>query len=96
MTTANQMQTAPTWHDGAACADHLNDEIWFPHWQAQIPAALRQAQAICNRCPVFEACLLRAVGHPDSNDWERDGLWAGTTPAQRLIMRRKARKAAAA
>lgn len=41
------------------------------------------ALLVCNACPVRSPCLEHALAVP-----ERHGVWGGTNPEQRLLMRR--------
>jgi|GEM_PF-4605877 len=45
-----------------------------------------QARALCTDCPVAVDCLKWALAHPDLSP---EGIWAGTTPAQRRTLRRR-------
>lgn len=46
------------------------------------------AIAICNRCPVKEQCLQHALTVP-----EEFGVWGGTTPEERKVIRVRIRRA---
>jgi WhiB family redox-sensing transcriptional regulator len=48
--------------------------------------ARRVAQALCTACPVAADCLKWALAHPDLSP---EGIWAGTTAAQRRKLRRR-------
>lgn len=67
------------WRDQAACAG-TSDELWFPESDDVVPAA---AQVICGRCPVRAACLTSAL-----RTGEPYGVWGGTSPSERLALRR--------
>jgi len=73
------------WSVGAACANVLNDDIWFPEkgnrW------ALEKAEKICNTCPVFNLCAVESIE-------ERHGIWAATTPEMRSLARSRMRRTA--
>ena len=43
----------------------------------------REAKAICQACPYLARCLEYALKHPELN-----GIWGGTTEAQRKRIRR--------
>lgn len=59
-----------------ACSTALVDpDIFFEE------QAYGDAQAVCARCPVAGICLEYALGS------ESDGVWGGTTPAERQTQR---------
>jgi WhiB family transcriptional regulator, redox-sensing transcriptional regulator len=71
------------WTGEAACRD-VDPELFFPEGTAG-PAS-RQAELakqVCQTCPVRKPCL--AVGLEQSPG---SGIWGGTTPEERLAMRR--------
>ncbi len=53
-------------------------EVFFP--RKFTPAAVDYAKAHCRRCPVLGPCLTYAMAN------EVDGIWGGTTAAERLEM----------
>jgi len=53
-------------------------DLFFP----QEPADLEPARSVCRDCPVTGACLAEAL-----NRAEIDGVWGGTTNAERRMMR---------
>lgn len=57
-----------------------------PQWEREAREA--QAKAFCAVCPVVEPCLAHALRRP-----ETDGVWGGTTEAERRRMRRAQRVA---
>lgn len=67
----------PEWADDALCQDY-DPDTFFPQAQAGRSksragsAQVREAQAICNLCPVRLKCLNYAL----DND-ERYGIWGG-------------------
>jgi WhiB family transcriptional regulator, redox-sensing transcriptional regulator len=74
-----------SWTEQAACREPgVDAELFFP--VSESGPALREiaaAKAICARCPVAAAC----------RDWalrsgEVTGIWGGTTPAERRLLRR--------
>jgi Zn ribbon nucleic-acid-binding protein len=69
----------PGWHADADCRD-VPSEIFFPEQEDE--QALALAKSYCNVCPVRNMCLRSALAHSD------EGLWAGTTTAQRHALRR--------
>jgi WhiB family redox-sensing transcriptional regulator len=71
------------WSERAACRGGEVDD-----WYAG-PTTLkaRAARAVCARCPVRARCLAEARDlERDFSIYSRWGLWAGTTPRQRLAM----------
>ena len=67
----------------AACYG-TDDALWFPTHHNE-PAAAKEAKAdYCDHCPIYAACLAQAL------EYEVEGVWAGTTWAQRQTMRRRA------
>lgn len=75
-----------SWRSQAACRG-LDSEIFFPDpddFEAQ-----EIAKAICDRCPVREACLEYALGLR-----EREGIWGATTERDRRRILRQRRRSA--
>jgi WhiB family transcriptional regulator, redox-sensing transcriptional regulator len=71
------------WRDQAACRD-ADPDLFFPD---RGYADVSEAMTICNGCPVREECL----------DWalkvnEDEGVWGGTTPDQRRVLRKRVPK----
>lgn len=69
-------------HDIRRHADH-----WIPTGRYEKPEL---AATLCAGCPVIADCLKYALGRPDE-----EGIWGGTTTAQRVKARRTAREARA-
>lgn len=76
--------------DMRQCAD-MDPEWFFPHknqgvmwWQNEETKLAMQA---CRECPIKSACLEFAIENME------DGVWGGTTMAQRLEMRDRAHRA---
>lgn len=69
-----------SWREAAACFDTTSVDF-FP--DADHPAAISTAKAMCAVCPVSSACLTWAV----ETD-QRLGIWGGHTPAERRALRR--------
>lgn len=65
----------PEWIDRALCPQ-TDPEAFFPE-VGDNPLA---AQRVCRRCPVSLDCLTYALTH----DVGAHGVWAGTTPQQRV------------
>lgn len=67
-----------------SCVDSPDAETWFP-----ATATPDDAKKACAGCPVRAECLELAL-HRD----EKHGIWGGTTPEERLLMRRRTLRAA--
>lgn len=61
---------------------HLN--IWFPDTH---DGSAAYARSICHRCPVEADCLSANIDQPV-------GIWGGTTPEMRRLLRSRVRRAA--
>lgn len=72
------------WRLDALCAQ-MDGELFFP--ETTHTAEHKKARQICFRCPVREQCLEYALRN--RVDF---GIWGGTVPLERKIMRRKLRK----
>ena len=82
------------WADDALCAQ-ADPDAWFPDRGNYALAAL--AKRICAACPVRAQCLDYALSGADTWRGITSGIWAGTTPKERAVLRRhRPRKAAAA
>ena len=85
--------TAPgRWANDALCAQ-ADPDAWFPDRGNYALAAL--AKRICAACPVRAQCLNYALAGADAWGGIATGIWGGTTPRERDLLRRS-RKAAAA
>lgn len=80
--------TAGAWTGQALCAQS-DPEAWFPAAGADAAPALR----VCARCPVRAQCLELALSGADTWDGISTGIWGGTTPRQRSVLRRRLRAA---
>lgn len=78
----NAEATAEDWTRLALCAGHPGRGWWFPADYHDDDAA--KAVAICRACPVADECLSYAISTGQS-----DGVWGGTTPAQRSRVARR-------
>ncbi|GGB48228.1 transcriptional regulator WhiB [Flexivirga endophytica] len=70
------------WRERAACREE-NPELFFPVGTTG-PALdqIEQAKDICRHCPVLAQCLATAL-----DNGEDAGIWGGTTPEERRMMR---------
>jgi len=72
------------WADHAACLRE-EPELFFPIGNSG-PALVQieEAKAVCNRCPVIDACLRFALefGHDA-------GVWGGLTEDERRALKRR-------
>lgn len=83
---------AVDWRNRAACRD-LDGEIFFPPGAPGTEGSARQveqARSVCGTCTVTTACLTFAI---DTRQGE--GIWAGTTPADRSAVLRSLTRGAA-
>lgn len=75
-----------SWQTLAACRD-ANPELFFPagedYTAPTAATSLSTARAVCSSCPVARECLTWAV-----ESGEEFGIWSGTTPAERRVIRR--------
>jgi len=69
----------------ALCAQ-TDPELFFPEKENYATKA-KLAKRICNECPLVEACLTEAI----VRDYT-DGIWGGSTPAERKAIVRKMKK----
>jgi WhiB family redox-sensing transcriptional regulator len=58
-------------------------EFFFQEYHTASSSEERKAKALCKECPVMQACLEWGLAH------ESFGIWGGTSPRQRMQMRRK-------
>jgi WhiB family transcriptional regulator, redox-sensing transcriptional regulator len=72
------------WMEDAACREPgVDPELFFP--VSESGAAVRQvaaARAVCARCPVQRQCREWAL-----HAGEPAGIWGGTTPEERRLLR---------
>lgn len=73
--------TDPQWRDRAACRDEDPELFFAPSQSDQDRRDRDTARAICHRCPVLADCLTWARAA------EVDGIWGGTTHAERTTVR---------
>lgn len=72
------------WRSEAACSG-VDSDIFFPAAEEDREATA-QAKAICEGCPVREACLQYALATNQSA-----GVWGGLDAGERRRMRRRIR-----
>lgn len=68
----------PEWMLRAQCVD-MDLNIFFPGPGRLGAADTKKAVAVCERCPVRQACLDYALEHPDMA-----GVWGGTSHRERV------------
>jgi WhiB family redox-sensing transcriptional regulator len=74
------------WHDSAKCRG-MDPDLFFPVGNGSGGASLLQideAKAVCGSCPVARQCLAWAL-----NAVTVEGIWGGTTEAERRSMLRR-------
>jgi WhiB family redox-sensing transcriptional regulator len=72
-----------------ACAD-VNPEVFFPSAHGlSAKLAIGRAKAICRRCPLREECAEWAIATEQGY-----GVFGGTTPNERAVIRTTRRRAA--
>jgi len=80
------------WRDSAACRD-VDGDLFFPPGAPHAEGSDRQveeARAVCRRCTVAPACLTFAI-----RTRQDEGIWAGTTAAERVATLRSLTRGAA-
>ena len=72
------------WADRAACLTE-EPELFFPIGNSG-PALVQieEAKAVCNRCPVIDACLRFAL-----ENGMTAGVWGGLTEDERRALKRR-------
>ena len=90
------------WMREAACApDNLPPGVDYTLWTDPPPpekgnhrqwgtGAQRDAIEICRTCPVWQDCLQTALTWEARDRAGRNGIWGGTTPAERARIARRA------
>ena len=86
MLTLSDLMWEPdvSWREQAACSG-VDSDIFFPASEDD-EQATGQAKAICQECPVREACLQYALATNQSA-----GVWGGLDAGDRRRMRRRIR-----
>ncbi len=80
--------TTHDWMAAANCRD-TDPDVFFP--ESKTSAAATAAKTICNACPVRVQCLDMAL-----TERIDDGIYGGTTAAERQRIRERRRKMAGA
>jgi len=74
-----------SWRLDAKCRG-MKPSFFWPEFG--VPASLAAALAVCSECPVRIECLAAGLNELDHSG----GIWGGTTPEQRRVIRRKVAK----
>ena len=72
------------WTEQGACARALNPDAWFPERGISDSHETTLALRVCADCPVKDLCLKEALAQGPSCE----GIWGGTTHAERRKMLR--------
>jgi WhiB family transcriptional regulator, redox-sensing transcriptional regulator len=80
------------WQLRAACRDESADGSWEIEPDGKPSQENRAALAVCEGCPVRQACLDFALALEGS--WPRWGIYGGTLPRDREHIARTARRSA--
>jgi WhiB family redox-sensing transcriptional regulator len=73
----------PAWRNKAACLDE-DPELFFPNGNTgQALIQIKEAKAICRRCPVMNECRGWAL-----ETSQQDGVWGGMSEEERRKVRR--------
>jgi WhiB family redox-sensing transcriptional regulator len=67
----------------AGLCREIGTEPFFPDGPGEAESLYRLARTICSGCGVRNECLEWAIRHEDH------GMWGGTTPVERRMIRRK-------
>jgi WhiB family redox-sensing transcriptional regulator len=76
---------APTWQQDAECVQHAEKVDFFPARGESV----REAKAVCARCPVRDDCLEFALRLKVAH-----GVWGGMSERERRSLRRDRYRAA--
>lgn len=77
---ALQAEPRSSWREEGSCVGAHDPDVFFP--TENDTQHLEPARRICKSCPVLGLCLSEALGRT-----EIDGVWGGTTSAERRGMR---------
>jgi WhiB family redox-sensing transcriptional regulator len=72
----------PKFYASAPCAE-VGGDVWFPEKEKGASASSDDAKAMCAACPFRVECAELAI-----TDHINFGIWGGTTPRQRVAIRR--------
>jgi WhiB family redox-sensing transcriptional regulator len=74
-----------SWRAEAACYG-TDFDAWFPtgYDTRDNRDSINAAKRICRNCPAVNDCLLWALKRPAAH-----GIWGGTTPRERMVIRRR-------
>lgn len=81
-----QLPPAPEWMEAASCGTTTDPDRWFRAESLHNVAELAYVRAICESCAVNAECLDYAI------EAQVQGVWGGTTTADRKRMKRRARR----
>ena len=81
----SEADLAPTWQQFAECANHAGSVDFFPARGESV----RDAKAVCARCPVREECLDFALRLKVAH-----GVWGGLSERERRTLRRDRHRSA--
>lgn len=85
--------TMPRFDGTQACAG-ADIDLFFPPAGHGATAAVRQAKELCANCGFLDACLEYSVWAQGAPGRYVDGVWGGTTTAERAQIRHGIREAA--
>ncbi len=88
--TAIPLTLPGQWAEQGLCGQ-ADPDAWFP----ERGSGAAMARRICGHCPVRTECLDYALSGADTWNGLSTGIWGGTTPRERSLLRRQ-RKADAA
>lgn len=78
----HELVIKPAWHADALCRQPSTlPATWFPE-RGDSPKLITAAKLRCAQCPVRDECLEDALADP-----HREGIWGGTSTAQRAEIR---------
>jgi WhiB family redox-sensing transcriptional regulator len=80
----SRRSSSEAWRDHANCRS-ADPNLFFPPagTEEAPPEEIEAARALCQACPVREACLQFAL-----ETRQQDGIWGGTTEEERRRLRR--------
>ena len=71
-------------YDGTEPCRQVDPEVFYPATFNGVSRATKALlKGMCGDCHMREPCLMWAIKH------EKDGFWAGTTPEDRIKLRRQ-------